>query len=399
MSIYFLFSLGASAYCCLIATFALIRGHNRQHHVFAFLCYVIAIWSSFPWVTQSCSQDIQLLLARIIYIAAAGVPSLFLAFVLTSINRPILSKALILSAVTTLFFTIFFNNPALIQGVRSADGNSTPITGNLYIGFVTFFGLVCGYAFVLLMQTYRRVEYAEKNKLKYIFVSFILAYASGLLHFVAAYTGKEPVPHDFLLVLFASTLAYAILKHRLMDFTVIIRKTLIYSVVMSSLVILYVTFVGLFTRLFEGIAGNQTVFTSAVVAGLIAFCFQPLRKRVQTFVDRKFFRQYVDREEKLYELSREVITHTTPEAMGAALQQVLKETFHPKNGALYVRSRDGSGFLPVTQWGATESHMLNEDNPLARYFIDRPQPFLQDLSGNTGKSRDTRISDARGRNP
>ena len=117
-----------------------------------------------------------------------------------------------------------------------------------------------------------------------------------------------------------------------MDITVIIRKTLVYSSVMGILASIYLIVIAVFARLFEGLTGYQTVFSSTIAAALIAFCFQPLKKRVQMLVDRKFFRSYVDREEKLYELSREVITHTTPEAMAQALMRVLQESLHPKVG-------------------------------------------------------------------
>jgi hypothetical protein len=148
--------------------------------------------------------------------------------------------------------------------------------------------------------------------------------------------------------------------------------------------------------MFENFSGYQTLFSSAAAAGLISFCFQPLRKRVQSFIDKKFFRQYVDREEKLYELSREVITHTTPEAMGGALMHVLDEALHPKGGALFLRSRDGGGFTPVSRIGSSAlPERMDEDNELARYFKDHPQPFVRDLSDELGESRSTRLKEER----
>mgnify|MGYP000573645710 CR=1 FL=1 len=131
-------------------------------------------------------------------------------------------------------------------------------------------------------------------------------------------------------------------------------------------------------------------FSSALAAGLITIGFQPLRKRVQAFVDSKFFRQYVDREEKLYELSREVITHTTPEAMAEALMHVLKDTLHPKSGVLYLKSRQGTGFEPMAAWGDAAKTSMPEANVLASYFADHPQPFVHEVSDDVGGPRDTR---------
>jgi hypothetical protein len=198
------------------------------------------------------------------------------------------------------------------------------------------------------------------------------------------------------LALANSIVAYAVVSHRLMDISVIIRKTLIYSVVTSALTVIYMGIVMLFTNVFEGFAGYQTIFSSAIAAGLITICFQPLRKRVQAFVDRKFFRQYVDREEKLYELSREVITHTTTDAMGTALTRVLDETLHPKMCALYLRSASGSHFeLSSGSNIASLPPMLEDDNDLSLYFKDHPQPFLLDIDSADGRSYSTRLKDDR----
>jgi len=266
------------------------------------------------------------------------------------------------------------------------------------IPFFIYFSAGLVLSQIELIKAHKHCENQRtKNQIKYITVAFGIAYL-GIVDYLPCF-GYNVYPCGYIAILgWWTILAYAILKHRLMDITIIIRKTLIYSVVMGSLMGAYLMMVTLFSKLFAGYTGYQTIFSPALAAGLITVCFQPLRKRVQAFVDAKFFRQYVDREEKLYELSREVITHTTPEAMGKALQQVLMETFHPKNGVLYVRSRDGAGFSAATQWGEMPAELIPEDNAMARYFLDHPQPFLPDLSGDVGMPLNTRDTEERGRN-
>ena len=57
----------------------------------------------------------------------------------------------------------------------------------------------------------------------------------------------------------------------------------------------------------------------------------------------------------------------------------------------------GLVFSVATQWGPGVADLIHEDNPMAHYFLDHPQPFLQDLSGDVGAPRDTRGSETRGR--
>ena len=74
-------------------------------------------------------------------------------------------------------------------------GITTPVPGPVYVAFVLFFVIICGHAFVLLMNSYSKAGPNEKNRLRYIFLSFIFAYLSGFLHFGAVYLGERALSH------------------------------------------------------------------------------------------------------------------------------------------------------------------------------------------------------------
>ncbi len=282
-------------------------------------------------------------------------------------------------------------NP-LLAGVKHYPWGFFPLWNVKWsVVFLAFFFSYMGQAFTDYILCYVKTNNAiEKNKIKYMFLAFLIAYI-GSVDYLPTF-GLNVYPFGFLTITcFVAISGYTISRHRLMDITIIIRKTLIYSVVTGSLTILYLGVIALFARIFQGLAGYQTIFSSAVAAGMITVCFQPLRKKVQAFVDSKFFRQYVDREEKLYELSREVITHTTPEAMAQSLIRVLGDTLHPKSSALYLRSRDGNGFVLASQQGGIDLPItMAESNVLTNYFVDHPQPFVQQDLPIEGESLDTR---------
>jgi hypothetical protein len=285
-----------------------------------------------------------------------------------------------------VFSSAFFSHARFIfNSVYYARG------GYLYPFFFLWWFALVVYSHLRLLRAYKSVTADVRNQIKYFFFGTAVGFAGGSTAYLPNF-GIDVYPWgNFTVCLYPVIMAFAIVKHRLMDINVIIRRTLTYSIVTGTLTAIYLGTVALFAHLFEGVTGYQTVFSSAVAAGLITFCFQPLRKRVQTFIDVRFFRQYVDREEKLYELSREVITHTTTEAMAEALMRVLVETLHPKSGALFVRTRDGRAFAAMSPWGETRLPTpMAEDNPLANYFKDHPQPFVQETPTDLGSSRSTR---------
>jgi hypothetical protein len=355
----------------------------------------LALWA-LPWCAGAFYLQSESWRWFSIYFAslcAIALPPLFLCFSYALLNRPIAgSKFIQIAWITTgllLILCLCFPHQFFSAGVRKVRDAYLPTGGILLWMFSIQYVILFSRGVYLLIDEVRHLSGSQRNKIAYVIMGVAIGSGGGVTTFL---TPLGIYPYGIVLIpCYSILITYAITRHRLLDIAIVIRKTLVYSVVIVSLVAVYLAAIALFARIFTGIAGVQTIFSASVAAALISFVSQPLRKRIQTFVDAKFFRQYVDREEKLYELSREVITHTTSEAMGDALMHVISEALHPKGGALYLRSRQGAGFVRVSGVGSTNlPARMEEDNVLGSYFKDHPQPFVQDLPTDVGQSHDTR---------
>jgi signal transduction histidine kinase len=322
VSTYYLSSLVAAVYCFSIATFILIRSRKPENLSFAVLAYSIAIWTSFPWAIQSAPPQAQITLGRLLYVGACLVPPLFLAFVRITLRQPLKSYPFILAGVSALVFMAVLPSPVLLRGVRILNGVTIPVPGPVYILFVLFFGVICGHAFVLLMRSYESSGPQEKNRLRYIFIAFIFAYLSGFLHFVAVYAGKEPFPHDVLIVIFASVLAYAILYHQLMDVRLVIRLTTLHLTTAAllaaacMLVCLPLVSYSPYMALTAGIGG---------MAFMMAFAYEPLRRALQPAIDRIVFSDQFAYLEELSQLPNDMLEFTNLREMQKFLVTRLTE--------------------------------------------------------------------------
>jgi hypothetical protein len=386
----------------ILAFFVLYKGMGRKvTRLFGIYTLAISAWS-FCWFKMISSDNYaaSLFWARFLHYPASFIPGTFLHFVqhLLSIDKE--RKQIILRRIYYGFGILFLSvafAPGFVRAVVPKMGFPFYLDpGPYYVSFLIFFVMAITTIHALLFITCMASHGFKRTHLGYVLTAYILAYTGGTEVFLPVYNLSLPSFALYLIPLCQLIVAYTILAHNLMDINVIIRKTLIYSTVVGALMALYLIVITIVTRLFAGLTGYQTMFSSAIAAAIMSFCFQPLRKRVQAFVDTKFFRQYVDREEKLYELSREVITHTTPEAMGDALMHVIDDALHPKFGALYLRSRDESGFVRVSGSGSSDlPQRMEEDNQLASYFRDHPQPFVRDMASDVGQSQNTRDDDKR----
>lgn len=387
-------SIVAAALTALIGVFPLIVRSGRLIRLFAASNISLALWNlgdSFVYLPDSHQAVVWMF--RWNYVAGVFVVWCYFRFMfefskirlseVDSAWKGILSSGLILIALSP--------TPLLVNDIDRSVRPFKEIPGPLYPLFVGFLLWGLGYALYKFFQRFRVAEGRDRLQLKFMLVALYFVFAEAIIFFISVYMHKLPPVYFYLQVVYGLIVAYSILAHRLMDISIIVRKTLVYSAVMGCLGCIYLSMVAASAVLFDGMTGKQTVFSSGLAASLIVFVFHPLRKRVQEFVDRKFFRQYVDREEKLYELSRDVVTHATPEAMGDALLRVIAETLHPKSAALYLKSSQGTGYARVAATGGGELPPdMNDENPLASYFVDHSQPFVLDPSGEIGEARSTR---------
>src|SRR5215208_3817975 len=200
---------------------------------------------------------------------------------------------------------------------------------------------------VSLFVRLRRYSGAERQQLKW-FAYAAAVLATDLVSSVLAALFVETIPHVVselvFFPIFIATLSgipvaigIAILKYRLYDIDVIINRTLVYG---SLTVLLVATYFG-------GVVGLQYVFraltgqgsTLAAVASTLAIAalFNPLRRRVQGFIDRRFYRRKYDAAKTLEAFGARLREETDLDALSNDVVGVARGTMQPAHVSLWLR--------------------------------------------------------------
>jgi len=233
-------SLLAFLACIILAPLVLWRGKpGRQIYLFSGLTLLVGVWSLFPFATGRVERSADALsVARFLYLAALFVPPLFLHLTYTILGLSTLRReAAVLRGfyLVSALFALALPTDWFIRDVIRYAPFFCVVGGPLYTAYVGFFGITCALGFLALLRGYRGASGVRRNQLRYIFLSWFLAYVAGLFHFMPTYFGVEPFPHDILVIAFVTLSAYAIVRYRILDIRVAVASALILAAVYAIL--------------------------------------------------------------------------------------------------------------------------------------------------------------------
>jgi hypothetical protein len=134
-------------------------------------------------------------------------------------------------------------------------------------------------------------------------------------------------------------IGFAVLKYRLYDIDVVINRTLVYGSLTATLIALYFGSVATTQAILRALTGQTEQPQLAVVVStlVIAALFNPLRRRIQSFIDRRFYRRKYDARKTLEAFSARLREETDLETLNNELAGVIRETMQPARVSLWLR--------------------------------------------------------------
>ena len=135
---------------------------------------------------------------------------------------------------------------------------------------------------------------------------------------------------------------FAVLRYRLYDIDVVINRALVYGSLTAMLAAVYFGGVTLLQEVFRSLTGQGSTLAVVTSTLLIAALFNPLRRRIQAFIDRRFYRRKYDARKILETFSAKLRDETDLDALNAELVRVVLETMQPEHVSLWLRPDTGS---------------------------------------------------------
>jgi len=229
-------------------------------------------------------------------------------------------------------------NPLGMEPLRGVGTNSAvgPVESVLYV-----LGIV---AAASLFARMRRARGVEREQIKWFAYATVVLVGGAVLAFtVSEATGLWWLGELGLVLTMVGlaglplAIGIAVLRYRLYNIDRIINRTLVYGSLTTMLLAVYFGGIVVLQRLFVLLTGERS--TLAVVAStlVIAALFTPLRRRIQGFIDRRFYRRKYDTRKTLEAFSAQLRNETDLGALSDDLVEVVRETMQPAHVSLWLR--------------------------------------------------------------
>ncbi len=280
---------------------------------------------------------------------------LFFILLLFPTGKPVSSRwrwVLIYGAGMAVFFILLVTFTRVLRETNGKWAITNPI-GFISDGFFSNIFPVPWVSSLLLLTIasatslfvrYRRTSPVERLQIKWLLFSsgmFAIFYTLTAWQSDAQGIGRDII--DLLLslsiFLFPISIAVAILRYRLWDIDVIIRKTLIYATLTALLGLIFFGGVVFLQRSLTLFIGTQNSPLVVVVSTLmIAALFTPLRSRIQDFIDRRFFRKKYNAERILEKFAASIRDEVEMEQLTEHLLSAVEETVQPESVRLWLKT-------------------------------------------------------------
>jgi PAS domain S-box-containing protein len=310
-------------------------------------------------------------------------------------NRRLRVLTVVAMAMSALSFS-----PWMVTGVTHEPYGMRPLYGFLHPFLASYVLLTFGLATTTLAQQYQRLVGLQKIQAGHLFLAFIVPGLLGattnvfvpLIAGTSAYNGLGPV---FSLILIAMV-AHAIIRHRLMDIRIVIRRGFGYLVTLLSSAALFVIL--LFGSNFLLPLEHGFSVRDIVLVLIVALAFQSVKSRVQHLLDRYLYREPYDYARTLREASRALTATIDLQELLGHVGGALTSTLRPEEMSIYLLDSEDHEFRLAWSVGTgTPVPVASTTSPLiSMVSADRQLVFRDEIGRTRPTDRDRLLPDLDG---
>jgi signal transduction histidine kinase len=352
----------------------LSRGRRSQISFFySLVAYSVALWC-FAVVFFRLSSDPTdfLFWCRVLYSAPVFIVTTFLFFNFVFPNQTFVwdsAKFLSLVPGAVILYLIFKPHTIIEAVVQPPFGEKEIVFGAAYPLYFSYIPVYFSWSFLKLSQRYFTSPSVHRMQIRYVFFGTFLSANLGMVtNLILPSMGNFSVNWlgQVLTIIMSSFIAYAIARYRLMNITLIIKRTIVYSLLLVITFAVYVFVILSSQHSFEGSPGST--IRIVLTAFAVAIGFEPLKKFFQKTTDKIFFKEEYNPKVLLTRLSETMSATIDLGRLCGSVVQIMVKTFNAERMAIFLVEEELASVSVVAEVGFGGLRSLEPNNPLIEYF-------------------------------
>jgi two-component system NtrC family sensor kinase len=334
-------------------------------------------WTSGPAVAQN--------IVYLIYCGAIFIPPLYLHFSLSLLNKEKHLRVALIGAYSVAFLEfVLLLTGQLTEGVRfDRQLGYYEIPRRLYILHFLVFAVVPTYGIFELVDHYRKSDLpVKKNQLRYVIFASLIGFLGGGTSFLPIIQASFPPIGAPLTYFYTFPIAYAIARYRLMDIGVVLRRGVIYALLLLALLIpCYGIVVWGQYLAFREINYVFSLVTLSLLT-VVGFLFPKLRFKTEDALERALFKKRTDYGEMLLRSSREMVSVVDLAALSASLVHTVCRAFGIERASLFLSDESRRTFSQIADQGVSSENVkfsaLQQTDPLIERLGSRREAIVKE---------------------
>ncbi|MFW9952609.1 MAG: histidine kinase N-terminal 7TM domain-containing protein, partial [Candidatus Thorarchaeota archaeon] len=294
--------------CLFLMIFLLTYGNTRIHYIWMLFNLSVSIWGFGCFIAgRANAESVALFGWRFAHIGGLFVSVFFyhMTCVFCNLKRRKSIIAAYLIGFSSIFIVIMTNK--FINKTRFIFKLYYNEATLLYSLILILWLILVAVSFFDLLRYYPITKGIKRVQTRYLIVGFLTGFIGGISTFLPEFKIDIIYPiGNFTIPIYCFISTYAILRYRLMDINIAIKKTAIYSLSAGLLSGFFVVFVLVMTRLISDFTAVSSFKISLLAAVMIALMFDPLRNRIQKIIDKVFYKKTYDYYGTIQKVSHEL---------------------------------------------------------------------------------------------
>jgi PAS domain S-box-containing protein len=381
----------------------LVVSHDHRAPVnrrFGLAALAIAGWIfSISYALTSADPTRTIILGRFGFAFASAIPfTLFWMFDAFSLSDTARVRHLRTSAVGLVCFAFICASfsPWIVAGAALHGERANFLYGPAHRIFGLYFLLCFLFAIYTLWNAIQSASGLRKLQLRYLGLGILLggvgAITTNLLIPILFRTSRYSVLGPYFSLLVISFAAHAIVRYRLMDIRIVVRKGVVYVCAIAASASVFVALLEILRRVTAYEKHDIPLSQALPVAILLAIIFQPLRTRIHTSLNRYFYRESFDYSRTIREASRRLSTILELDPLLDYLTNIVEATFKAESVTVYLRHPDGKTFSqrpPMTAAPDSPTRVaplpIPNTSPLIQSFHQQPTTLVREEAMHSGR--------------